>query len=120
MQQIGGTIKVPYPPSANRIWRYYRGRPTKSKDYRLWLDHSALLIQATWQHKTITAPVHIGFAVGVPDKRKRDLDNRLKPCLDLLEAAGVLENDHLVHSLAAAWDHNLKAEVLITIRRLTA
>ena len=120
MQQIGGIIRVPYPPSANRLWRYYRGRPIKSKDYRLWLDHSALLIQATWQHKTITAPVHIGFAVGVPDKRKRDLDNRLKPCLDLLEAAGVLENDHLVHSLAAAWDHNLKAEVLITIRRLTA
>lgn len=119
MQQIGGTIRVPYPPSANRLWRYFRGHPTKSKEYSIWLNQSVSLAHAQWRTKTITAPVHVDFAIGVPDKRKRDLDNRIKPCLDLLELSGVLENDHLVHSLAAAWDYDLKAEVLITIRRLT-
>jgi len=29
-------------------------------------------------------------------KRKRDIDNALKPLLDCLQDAGVLENDHLI------------------------
>ena len=34
-----------------------------------------------------------------PDKRKRDVDNVLKPLLDALEHAGVYENDSQIDKL---------------------
>jgi Holliday junction resolvase RusA-like endonuclease len=63
----------------------------------------------------ITSPVSVDLQVGVPDRRKRDLDNRIKPCLDLLEACGVIENDNLVHRLSACWNPALKLEITISI-----
>ena len=76
-------------------------------------------INEQFKHPVITFPVHISLFVGLPDRRKRDLDNRIKPCLDLLEYAQVLENDNLVHSLTARWQPDLKDSVIIEIDNLT-
>ena len=39
-------------------------------------------------------PVAVNIRVGMPDGRKRDLDNLQKACLDLLRRHGVIEDDH--------------------------
>jgi len=40
-------LSLPYPPSANRLWRYVNGRAIKSTEYRRWLERAAgeILIQ---------------------------------------------------------------------------
>jgi crossover junction endodeoxyribonuclease RusA len=119
MQSQSGTIEIPYPPSANRLWRYYKSRPVKSNEYRAWLNECSAKIRHDWKHPTIHCPVHVTLSVGVPDKRKRDLDNRIKPRLDLLQLSSVLEDDNLVHSLSAAWNYDLKSKVIIFIKPLT-
>tara|TARA_Y100001973_G_scaffold12038_2_gene16570 strand:+ start:2235 stop:2594 length:360 start_codon:yes stop_codon:yes gene_type:complete len=112
-------INVTYPPSANRLWRFFKNRPVKSSIYKYWLENMCEEINEQFKHPVITFPVHISLSVGLPDRRKRDLDNRIKPCLDLLEYAQVLENDNLVHSLNARWQPDLKDSVIIEIDNLT-
>ena len=53
------------------------------------------LIRPTYGFVRVTLDVH------PPDRRRRDLDNVLKPVLDLLELVGVVENDYLVAELTA-------------------
>ena len=101
------TIKLSYPPSA------------KSPEYRKWLDHSILLAKSQFHQDTYKCELHVELFIGVPDKRKRDLDNRIKPCLDLLQASGILEDDSLIHRLYAQWEPTLKDSVVIYIKPLT-
>ncbi len=119
MQQKSTTIKVKYPPSANRLWRVFNGHLTKSLEYRKWLDHSILLAKSQFHEETYKCELHVELFIGVPDKRKRDLDNRIKPCLDLLQASQILEDDSLIHRLYAQWEPNLKDSVVIHIKPLT-
>jgi crossover junction endodeoxyribonuclease RusA len=96
------TIDLLYPPSVNRLWRYGRGRAYKSKVYKDWLIEGELTLrQLTLE--CFECPVSVEMAVGRPDKRRRDLDNIVKPCLDLLEKVGVFEDDSQVHRLNVYW-----------------
>jgi len=102
---MGFVCDLPYPPSLNGNWRAGNGRHFKSKNYKTWLRN------AGWQLKEQgPLPKFDGFlAVSIeatrPDKRKRDLDNIIKPILDLLSTEGhaVMEDDSLVHSLSVRW-----------------
>jgi crossover junction endodeoxyribonuclease RusA len=96
------TIDLLYPPSVNRLWRYGRGRAFKSKVYRDWLEAGEDILRRADLQK-FDGPVSVEMAVGRPDKRRRDLDNIVKPCLDLLERAGVLVDDSQVHRLNVYW-----------------
>jgi crossover junction endodeoxyribonuclease RusA len=97
-------FSIPYPPSANRIWRQGHGRVHKSKEYQDWLALSAWEIRAQIGPKqVITEPFKLELRVNRPDKRKRDLDNLLKPVLDLIGHYGLIENDSLCHWIDARW-----------------
>ena len=97
-------FSVPYPPSANRIWRQGKGRLHKSKEYQDWLALSAWEMRAQLGPKqVITQPFKLELRVNRPDKRKRDLDNLLKPILDLIGHYGLIENDSLCHWIDARW-----------------
>jgi crossover junction endodeoxyribonuclease RusA len=41
-----------------------------------------------------------------PDKRKRDIDNLLKPISDLLKSIGAIEDDYLCEMISARWVTN--------------
>lgn len=98
-------FSIPYPPSANRIWRQGQGRVHKSKEYQDWLALAAWEIRAQLgPKKVITEPFKLTIRVNRPDRRKRDLDNLLKPILDLLGHYGLIENDSLCHWIDARWD----------------
>lgn len=75
------------PPSANRQWRNNRLSP----EYRSWKE------TAGWQAKTQligVAPIIGSFAVKIEvPANQRDLDNNVKPLLDLCQAVGAIKND---------------------------
>ena len=70
----------------------------------------------------ITCPVAVQLAITPPDKRKRDLDNYIKPELDVLEASGAVENDSMVKRLSVYWTEQDKAQsgVLCTINKCSS
>jgi len=94
------SVEIPYPPSANRLWRQFKGRTIKSADYRVWITEAALRIG---QVQTITGPYVVIFDATRPDNRRRDLDNLLKAASDALTACKVVEDDSLCQSLTIRW-----------------
>lgn len=77
----------------------------KSQEYKDWLALAAWEIRAQLgPKKVITEPFKLTVRVQRPDRRNRDLDNLLKPILDLLGHYGLIENDSLCHWIDARWE----------------
>ena len=112
---------LPIPPSVNEIWtpicRNGKGAFVKSKKYRSWLANAnaALTVQDRPRDPLYG---HITVAIDVPDTEKRDIDNLEKATLDVLEAAGILEDDKHVRHLGInrALDPN-ETEIRLHVRR---
>jgi len=86
--------EIPIPPSANRLWRIFGSRMHKSKHYVEWLEHCSWLLKQTMR-PAANYPVSVTVTIhgGKGWTRARDIDNVLKPCLDLLREAGILAED---------------------------
>lgn len=113
---------LPRPPSVNSLYRFHcrRGYPQAYIDTkgREWFAECGLLVRAALKRKQ-PLKEECEVAVDLYHQRPADIDNVLKASLDLLEKAGVLENDRLVTSLVVhkykvkrKEDERLELEVL--------
>ncbi len=101
MTQPGCSVLLPYPPSANRLWRFVPGqpRPLKSEAYRAWLKAAQAECVGV---RRVNGPFHITILATRPDRRARDIDNLAKPTLDALKGIA-FEDDALCQSLRISW-----------------
>lgn len=95
-------IKLPKPPSINHIYGYtcQRGfaRSYITQEGRLWFEEAGYLLKGQLtSKKTIVEPceVHIDLYTC----RIQDIDNILKPILDLLQKNEVVKNDNLFYKM---------------------
>lgn len=102
---MAATIRLPFPPSANKIWRHVViGKAARvllsreGREYRV-LVSSEVRRQCPW----ITAPVHGRLRVEIlavmPDRRNRDLGNLEKASMDALTHAGIWADDGQIDHL---------------------
>lgn len=85
-------ITVPPPPSANHIWRTgRRGRHYRSRNYETWVRLCTLTCRA----QPVACPVVVRIAIhgGKGWRATRDVDNAIKPIVDLLRHLGVIPDD---------------------------
>lgn len=100
------TLTLPFPPSANRLWRTGNGRTYLSPQYRDWKDSAfASYLQ---QKRVAGEPVQGAFTYHIvldEKKRKqaRDGDNRSKAVLDFLQSVGLIEDDKLADAGSWSW-----------------
>ena len=96
------TLRMSYPPSANRIWRNIGGRTIKSEVYRTWLTAvlGDVLIARCGR---ITGPYRLEVGARLPDRWRRDIDKLLKPTPDALGAADVIGDDSEALCVFAEW-----------------
>lgn len=96
------SLTLPYPPTANKIWRAVSGRQIKSAKYRAWIDEAALSIRQQ-RPRGIVGDYHLFIRATAPDRRRRDLDNLIKPLSDALSQGGVIGDDSGCRVLIANW-----------------
>jgi Holliday junction resolvase RusA-like endonuclease len=97
-------LKLSVPPSLNNCFINvpYQGR-IKSKQYRAWIDMAGWELLGQRQgRKKITGPVSISIVIARPSVRS-DIDNRIKPILDLLVTHDIIPDDRHVISVSARW-----------------
>lgn len=95
-------LALPYPPSANRLWRSYGKNVCKSKEYTSWLVAAGLMARSQ-RPAAIVGPYKILINASRPDKRRRDIDNLIKPIGDLLQSIGVVRDDCDCEMVSARW-----------------
>ncbi len=93
---------LPYPPSLNNLFRNVKHGRVKTEGYERWirLAQGHILEQG---RKRLHGFVSVSVALVRPDKRKRDLDNSLKPLLDLLVGMSIIDDDSLIQRISIQW-----------------
>jgi len=95
-------VVLPYPPSANKYWRFDRSKVHISDEGQRYRE--AVLLHLRQQgvrpgHELWDARLAEMIEAFVPDLRARDIDNIQKPLNDSLQHGGMYQNDSQVDLL---------------------
>lgn len=96
-------IDLPFPPSANRLWRNSGGRMHISPQYALWKKEAGYQILAQRKGGLPEGPYKITIHAKRPDKRRRDLGNLEKAVSDLLVSVGTIPDDSNCEMITLRW-----------------
>jgi crossover junction endodeoxyribonuclease RusA len=95
-------LVLPYPPTANKIWiRAYKGMRL-APHYERWLASAGIIANAQRQGM-MPGRYKLSIDAVRPDRKKRDLDNIIKPISDLLVKIGSVQDDSLCEMISARW-----------------
>lgn len=104
---------LPIPPSVNRLWRVSGRRMHRSKKYTDWIDECLLALELE-QRPQIDGPFICEITVGKPRRkdgsistRKSDIDNRVKPVLDICQHAGIIVDDANAWQVMVMWSNDI-------------
>ena len=91
-------MTLPWPPTINTFYTVARNRKILSKRGRQYKKDAQIFLM---KHKPskIEGKVKVTIVANPPDRRKRDLDNILKPILDALTEYGVYDDDSDIDEL---------------------
>lgn len=108
---LAQTFYLPVPPSLNNAFINIKGRGRiKSPEYRAWTVEAGYRLKGQGP-VPIKGPVMVSI-IAIETNLQRDIDNLIKPVLDLLVAHQIIEGDHAkcVRAVAARWStsDNLK------------
>ena len=113
---------LPYPPSANKLWRFVPGNrtPLKSREYRDWQAAADRCIVMA-DRGLIRGPHRIEIVAFRPDRRARDIDNLTKPILDAIKDGkllkGLIRDDSDTQKISIEWapDEPSSQGILVTV-----
>lgn len=92
-------LSLPFPPAVNNITAVVRNRKITSKRGRQYREDAVQSIQEQHQGAPLTGRLAVKLVLIPPCRRKRDIDNYSKACLDAITAAGVWLDDEQVDQL---------------------
>ena len=93
-------IQLPWPPTVNHYYTVARGRKILAEKGRQYKEDCQILIASQRPQKAAGARVSVTIHAHPPDERKRDLDNLLKPVLDVLTESQLIDDDSQIDQLS--------------------
>jgi crossover junction endodeoxyribonuclease RusA len=110
-------LTLPYPPSANRYWRVWRGRAVKSDEARAYQAKVGLLARVQGATgEPMLDDIELKISVYRPAKRG-DLDNCLKVAIDALKGVVFVDDSQVVRIEAERADDKANPRIVIQVRR---
>ncbi len=106
-------ITLPYPPSANTMWRNYRGITVTSEQVRAYKQMVAYLARQAGVTQ-LSGDVILSADIYRP-RRAGDLDNRLKCLIDALIGVAYNDDGQLVEIHARRFDDKKNPRVEVDI-----
>lgn len=108
-------LTLPYPPSANRYWRNWRGRMVRSKEATAYMGTvAALALRAGLRGVQYDGAVGVTVTLYRPAKRG-DLDNSLKVLLDSLRGIAYADDSQVVRLFAERFDDQASPRAEVTV-----
>ena len=92
-------LNLPLPPSVNTYRTIFRGRMGISKAGRAFKEQVSDYVAEYQVPKLGTARLQMQVTLYPRDRRKQDIDNRIKALWDALADAGVFDNDEQIDVL---------------------
>ena len=86
-----------WPPTTNTIYRNVRGRTLMAARARQFYSDGSKLIRS--RGVMLTGRLGVRISLHPPNKRRFDVDNRIKAILDLMTKSGIWEDDSQVDHL---------------------
>lgn len=102
---MSATFTIPKPPSANGLFANVPGKGRiKTRSYKAWIKEAGWVLRIA-RVKAATGRVRVRLEVETPKAPKADIDNIVKPVMDLLKTAGVIADDGHKHvaGVSADW-----------------
>jgi crossover junction endodeoxyribonuclease RusA len=114
-------MNLPLPPSVNSYRTVYRGMMRLSKEGRLFKAAVADYVVEYRVPKLGDKKLRISMVLFPRDKRKIDIDNRIKAVLDALQDAGVFDDDFQVDELSIVRGKAIKGGAIrVIIEEITS
>ena len=92
-------LQLPFPPSVNNYWGFHGHRrflTPKAKEFK------SLVLEAfrsSGEPSLGSSRLHVSIDLHPNDRRRTDIDNRVKSCLDALVQAGAFDDDSQIDLL---------------------
>lgn len=106
-------LQLPYPVTANKYWRVWRGRAVKSKEARSYQLAVGQLARVAGVPKFLGS-VRVCISVYRP-QRRGDLDNCIKVVLDALKGIVFDDDDQVIELCAHRLDNRKNPGVLLVV-----
>lgn len=88
-------FELPIPPTTNNLYVNRKGGRYRSQEYDAWLQHAGLMVPRPRPAAPVPCKVTVTIYGGTGFSKLRDIDNAIKPCLDLLVKTLVLAGDNV-------------------------
>ena len=108
------------PPTVNQMYRSFRNRRYKTQETRDFQDNLVRILKLLWGDKPcFTGRAGLRLSFSQKDKRRWDIDNRVKALQDCLQAAGVIKDDAQIDLLHLEREHGTqKTQTILTLTEL--
>ena len=107
------------PPTVNHLYRNFRGRRYKTTSGRKYQERTAELIRREWKNQlACKQPIELRITFITCDRRKWDIDNRVKALQDCLSMAGVIEDDRQINILHVEREYGSRTATLIEVNTI--
>lgn len=114
-------IKLPWPPTVNHYWERNRNGSVRIGAAGLTFRQEVWLQCRQNRIKPLLGRVWLSIEAFPPDKRRRDLDNILKACLDALQHGGAYKDDSQIDRLGVDRMPSVKGgKLIVTLAQVGA